>query len=145
MGSDFAAESAATRNRDTMRTLGKRGIADRPAGRLLGHDGWRALIACLCLTPLLALGAHLSSDSLSSIFSKRTVQREAADGLKTGSILFVPQYGDKCRRLLIDNTTWFIADYGFIDCKIALAQARARIGQQPSVRLEGIRSGFRKK
>jgi len=149
-GSDLAADSAAQRlggnAKLIMLSMALRVTAKRPAGPLLGRDGWRAIVACLCLSPLLALAAHLTNESISSIFASRSgyAERQSGDDLKTGSILLVPLYGDRCRRLLIDNTTWFIADNGFIDCKVALAQARAQTGEQSSVRLGVIRNGFRK-
>jgi hypothetical protein len=117
--------------------------AKRHAGQ--GRDGLRALIVCFCLAPLVVLGLQLSRESLSQVFRPQgQAQRQADDELKTGSLLFVPPHGDQCRRRVIDNATWLIADEGLVDCKSALAEIKARIGPQGSARLDVIRSGFRK-
>jgi hypothetical protein len=131
-----------------MRPIGKRSNAKRRSRPFTSREGWRAFVACLCIAPVLALATQLSSTSLQSIFKgtrEGAAQRRVSDDeLKTGSILFVPAYGERCRRMMIDNATWFIADDGYVDCKIAMSQSTVRITSQSSVRLGAIRDSFLK-
>ena len=124
-----------------MRSIGKRRTAERR--HWFGRDGWRALVACLCLAPVLAIGAYLGSEALSSNRGQALRAANGDDELKTGSILFVAQFGDRCRRRVIDNATWLISDNGSVDCGTALAQARASTPQLSSARVDVIRNGFR--
>ncbi|NWG23293.1 MAG: hypothetical protein HXY30_02565 [Pseudorhodoplanes sp.] len=72
---------------------------------------------------------------------------DSDDGLRTGSILFVPNEGNICRRRLIDNRTWRIRDGGAVICNEAVAwNANVVAGRlSPAARLDAIRGGFQKK
>ncbi len=74
---------------------------------------------------------------------RTAVSINADDDLTTGSIVFVPVLGNRCRNRLIDNATWRIRDNGFVDCRAALAQsANVRRLQWSSPRIDVIRDGF---
>ena len=67
--------------------------------------------------------------------------------LATGSILFVPNAGNICRKRLIDNKTWFMRDKGYVVCDEAVSW-NANITSQrytPTTRVDAIRGGFFKK
>ena len=66
--------------------------------------------------------------------------------LATGSIVFVPIFGDRCRNALIDNATWRIRDNGIVDCRAALAQnADARRLNWSTPRIGVILDGFKRR
>ena len=64
------------------------------------------------------------------------------EGVTTGSIVLVPQFGDKCRTRLIDNATWRIWDNGVTDCRTALTPPDSH--QLSAARVDVIRDGFRR-
>jgi hypothetical protein len=67
----------------------------------------------------------------------------ADDDLTTGSIVFVPVLGDRCRNRLIDNATWRIRNNGEVDCRAALLRhANVPRLQWSSPRIDVIRHGF---
>ncbi len=117
----------------------------RRAAGWLGHDGRRALVACLCLMGLLGL-VMLAGAGSPSAMRWASAQGYDGDELATGSILFFPVFGNRCRQRLIDNATWRISDAGEVDCKAALSEpASARAPQWSASRVDVIRDGFRKK
>jgi len=65
------------------------------------------------------------------------------DDLTTGSIVFVPIFGNHCRSRLIDNATWQIRDNGTVDCTAALAHNASgrRVGWS-AARVDVVRQGF---
>jgi hypothetical protein len=115
--------------------------AGRPAGEVR-----RAVLACvltlgLCLTALIANWSQISLGPE----SRSHTSSEAP--LSTGSLLFVPPRGSRCRQRTIDNNTWKIRDHGWVDCDEALAKS-ANSGadmRSPGSRLDLIRDGFRGK
>lgn len=64
--------------------------------------------------------------------------------LTTGSILFVPNEGNVCRRKLIDNRTWLMRDAGNVVCDEAVSWNSNIESQHHSAaaRIEAIRGGF---
>ena len=66
------------------------------------------------------------------------------DDLTTGSILFVPDTGNVCRRRLIDNRSWTIRVDGYGRCDDAASGLMAqRAGQYSATsRVDAIRGGF---
>lgn len=73
---------------------------------------------------------------------------ETGDNYRSGSILFVPDEGNLCRKRVIDNKTWFIHDKGYVTCDEAVSwnATTVQAPRQSSVsRVEAIRNGFFKK
>ncbi|MGH6768604.1 MAG: hypothetical protein ACRECO_06230 [Xanthobacteraceae bacterium] len=65
------------------------------------------------------------------------------DDLTTGSIVFVPTHGNRCRNSLIDNATWRIRDNGYVDCRTALSRnANVPRLNWSTARTHAIRQGF---
>jgi hypothetical protein len=138
-----------TETTNVMRSINKLNAA----GPRLSRDHRRQTVfVCLCLGTLLGLGTYWSSNSLLKITTRPasgagTAQRtvNSDDDLKTGSILFVPAFGDQCRRRIIDNTTWRMFDNGVVDCDAALIEVRSRSSGSywSSARVDVIRNGFR--
>ena len=111
--------------------------------RSQSRDHRRALAICLLFgaVAFFGLGTVIRNSPPGGTIAAATgAQRN--DDLTTGSIVFVPIYGNNCRTLLIDNATWRIRDNGMVDCDTALAQnAPDRIGWSAS-RLDVVRQGF---
>lgn len=63
-------------------------------------------------------GIHrqISHAALGSEIRQKELALATAAELQTGPVLFVPQYGNVCRRRWIDNATWTLRDGGEIDC-----------------------------
>jgi hypothetical protein len=64
---------------------------------------------------------------------------------RRAAVLFVPMKGNVCRRRVIDNTTWLIADAGFVTCDEAVTwnSNYPDVKFQFAERMEQLRSGFR--
>src|SRR2546425_4752472 len=117
----------------------------RPAAGWLAHDGRRALVACLCLMALFGLAMLVGFGSPAAM-RWASAQGHDGDDLTTGSLLFFPVLGNRCRHRLIDNATWRIWDAGEADCNAALSeQTSARPSQASATRVDVIRDGFRKR
>jgi hypothetical protein len=131
---------------------GSRRLRDRPPslkkarkGATKGRETGYALIAACGLFCVLAVSLLVGANYQRAARAERALARETALSLETGSILFVPSKGNRCRQRLIDNTSWIMRDNGFIDCDFAVATSvdaeRQRWSQD---RIEAIRSGLRK-
>jgi hypothetical protein len=77
------------------------------------------------------------ADALASIEAEKERRRAA--------VLFVPLKGNVCRRRVIDNETWLIADAGFVTCDEAVTwnSHYPDVKFQFAERMEQMRSGFR--
>lgn len=64
---------------------------------------------------------------------------------RRAAVLFVPLKGNVCRRRVIDNETWLIADAGFVTCDEAVTwnSHYPDVKFQFAERIEQLRSGFR--
>jgi hypothetical protein len=64
---------------------------------------------------------------------------------RRAAVLFVPLKGNVCRRRVIDNETWLIADAGFVTCDEAVTwnSHYPDVRFQFAERIEQLRSGFR--
>lgn len=63
---------------------------------------------------------------------------------RRAAVLFVPLKGNVCRRRVIDNETWLIADAGYVTCDEAVTwnSHYPEVGFQFAERVEQLRSGF---
>lgn len=135
----------------------------------MSREGRWTLIACAGSSVLFAGAVFLASGILpearfgllSGLFGRPATMQmggvgggrlgsaamDSDDDLRTGSILFVPEEGNICRRRLIDNNTWRIRDGGAVICNEAVAwNANAVAGRlSPAARLDAIRGGFQRK
>ena len=108
----------------------------------------RAIVAVCALAGLFSIaylmGSSFRTPTLRDIAFKPASQ-ESDDELTTGSIVFVPVLGNKCRQNLIDNRTWQVRENGTVPCDKALgASSSYRAGIDSATRLGVIRDSFRK-
>lgn len=111
-----------------------------------GNDRRRALVACLVLAALLGVGLFIGG--VVPFPLRSTVPPATRDGnnLATGPVLFVPPSGNRCRRRVIDNTTWLMRDNGEVDCEAILSPQMGAVPREGSpARVDVIREIFRKK
>lgn len=66
-------------------------------------------------------GIHARMSQAALRVEARDMQLAAATAaaLNRGAVLFIPQFGDTCRRRWIDNATWTLRDGGEVDCEDA--------------------------
>ena len=121
--------------------------ATRPQPRaLLGRDGQRAIVSVAALALLFGVGVYLNGGIAISKFASISPRAAQDDNLTTGSILFVPVLGNRCRHRLIDNATWRIRDGGVVDCNTALSHQAGGGGLRWSAaRVDVVREGFRQR
>jgi hypothetical protein len=79
-----------------------------------------------------------------------TVGDPSDHALRTGSVVFVPRSGNRCRQRLIDNYTWFMRDNGFINCDELVYRGGETVGRDQreynaGPRLDAIRDAFSRK
>jgi hypothetical protein len=111
----------------------------------------RGAIAAVTLAFLLGgllsgYGVHSQISRAAARAEARNLQMTLATGaaLKSGTVLFVPEYGSVCRRRWIDNATWTLREGDETDCDEAASwnattpPVEHKIGQ----RLNAIRSVF---
>jgi hypothetical protein len=135
-----------------------------PPPRGMSREGRQTLAACLIVLIffglVLAFGNNLIdanglagksalSGAPTTIAAQGNTARGAAqsdDDLRTGSILYVPDYGNVCRKRVIDNATWLVRDAGQVLCDDAVSwnANSATNGNSPLARIEAIRGGFKK-
>lgn len=109
----------------------------------------RAAVAGFVLVGIFAvafdLGAHWKMPSLGKIIHANAAPPQADDDLTTGSIVYVPDFGDKCRQSEIDNATWQVRQIGTVSCHQALAgKPASRSELRPRTRIDIIRESFRR-
>ena len=117
----------------------------RSTRRSQSRDNRRALAICLLFGAIavFGLGTVIRNTPSSGTRFAITTNAPGDDDLTTGSIIFVPIFGNECRQRLIDNATWQIRDNGVVDCNTALAQTThgRRIGWS-AARIDVVRQGF---
>lgn len=137
-----------------------------PLPRGISREGRQTLAACLVLVALFALVAVFGNSIIPlngpggmSATSGRagaaqggsqragTSGQDSDDDLRTGSILFVPDHGNVCRKHVIDNRTWRIQSAGAVLCDEAVSWNANSAGNRisPLARIEAIREGFQQK
>lgn len=137
-----------------------------PLPRGISREGRHTLVACLVLVALFALVAVFGNSIVAlngpggmSASSGRagtvpgdgqragSATQDSDDDLRTGSILFVPDHGNVCRKHVIDNRTWRIQSAGTVLCNEAVSWNANSAGNRisPLARIEAIREGFQQK
>lgn len=113
------------------------------------RDFYRAILAGLLLIFVFAASFYDHPWLFgSSNDTSYTVNDPSDHALRTGSILFVPPSGNRCRHRLIDNYTWFIRDNGFVNCdELASRGSSEPISREynSNSRLDAIRDAFSRK
>jgi hypothetical protein len=112
------------------------------------RDLYRAVLAGLLLIFVFAAGFHDRQWFGTSRDAPYKLGDPNDHALRTGSILFVPPSGNRCRHRLIDNYTWFIRDNGFINCDELVHRGVETINSRDynsSARLDAIRDAFSRK
>jgi hypothetical protein len=103
-------------------------------------------MASTLLAGLFGLGLYVGGNVPGKEFVPVLPPDREADGMATGSIVFVPLLGNRCRQSTIDNATWRIEFKGIVDCHAALYGQRAdNLGGFTAARLDVVREGFRKR
>jgi hypothetical protein len=87
----------------------------------------------------------ISSSQTKVVAAANRALQERAQALSTGSLLFVPLFGDRCRQMVIDNATWNVIDNGIVSCSDALNPPGAKSQNVPSALVEGLRDSFQSK
>jgi hypothetical protein len=115
------------------------GVTAMTAARHGTIERQRAILVCSILIAIVFLALGFYARDARPL----RVAATGDDDLTTGSIVFVPIHGNRCRNRLIDNTTWRIRDNGYVDCKEALAQYTTgpRLNLS-AARASAIRRGF---
>jgi hypothetical protein len=108
-----------------------------------------AVIVALMGGLLSAYGVHLQMSQAAARALARDLHLAAATAkaLGSGAVLFVPEYGNVCRRRWIDNTTWTLRDGGEIACDAAVSWNATIPAPQYQItqRLGAIRNVFQSK
>jgi hypothetical protein len=123
-------------------------IKRRPVRRQIPYrDAYRAVLAGLLLIFVFAASFYDRQWFGASKDTAYTLGESGDHPLRTGSILFVPASGNRCRHRLLDNQTWFIRDNGFINCGELVNRGVETIGPEynSNTRLDAIRDAFSRK
>jgi hypothetical protein len=137
-----------------------------PKLRHMSRESRHTLAACIVLLAFFGLVAVFGNNLIQSIgFTGKSARTgtpstlaargnssasggmsESDDDLRTGSILYVPDHGNVCRKRVIDNTTWRVREAGTVVCDEAVSwnANSAGNGNSPLARIEAIRGGFKK-
>ncbi len=113
------------------------------------RDLYRAVLAGILLIFVFA-AAFYHGDWLSRFSRQKDMSYTLANtpdhALRTGSVLFVPPSGNRCKHSLIDNYTWLIRESGFVACD-ELARGNGSVSREytSSPRLDAIRDTFNRK
>jgi hypothetical protein len=104
----------------------------------------RRLAAVFAVMVLLAAGLFAARDAKIEFTSAKSAPTPSDDEIYTGSILFVPDDGKVCRRVLFDNRTGLLSDGGRVDCESAYYRSPNTPPAQMSVaRTQAISETFR--
>lgn len=109
----------------------------------LRRDDRTTLLMCTAMVLAFIAGVTFILKTPAPAKSRIVLAKAVDDDLTTGSILFMPDHGDRCYNRLIDNATWRIYDNGEVDCREALARSRNARGS--GSRVDAIRQGFTKR
>jgi hypothetical protein len=113
------------------------------------RDFYRAILAGLLLIFVFAAGFYDRQwfGFGGSKDMPYTLNDPSDHALRTGSILFVPPSGNRCKHRVIDNYTWFMRDNGFVNCDELVHRGSEPITRDynSSPRLDAIRDAFSRK
>lgn len=118
----------------------------RAARKVPYRDFYRAVLAGVMLLAVLAVAFYDRLGASKDV--AYTLGGDPSDhALRTGSVLFVPPSGNRCKHRLIDNYTWFMRDNGFVNCDELASRGIDPISRDynSSPRLDAIRDAFIRK
>ena len=99
----------------------------------------RRITAVAAVIAVLAAGFFAATETKIELSSAKPAARPSDDEIYTGSILFVPDDGKVCRRVLFDNRTGRLSDSGLVDCEARARRPRKcpSPARKPSVKPSG--------
>ena len=101
-------------------------------------------MASVAVLAPLGAGLFAAGEVKIELSSAPPVRAPSDDEIYTGSILFVPDDGKFCRRILFDNRTGQLSDVGMVDCESAYYRSPGAPPAQLSVtRAQAISETFR--
>lgn len=104
----------------------------------------RRITAVAAVMAVLAAGFFAATETKIELSSAKPAARPSDDEIYTGSILFVPDDGKVCRRVLFDNRTGRLSDSGLVDCESAYYRSPGTPPAQMSIaRTQAISETFR--
>jgi hypothetical protein len=102
------------------------------------------MLVCVLLSALIGLALIIGTASLRPTPVASPQAASPDKGFSTGSMVFMPAQGNRCRKRIIDNATWRIQDGGEVDCATALAPKGNPGARWPTSRVDVIRESFRR-
>jgi hypothetical protein len=121
----------------------------RPKQRIKRRSGrseaGRRIAAVAAVAAVLTAGWFAARETTVELFAPpKAPAMPSDDEIYTGTILFVPDDGQTCRRFLFDNRTGRLSDNGLVDCESAYYQNReASPAQMSAARTQAISETFR--
>ena len=104
----------------------------------------RRIMAVAAVLGLLTAGLFAARDAKIELTAAKPVAKPRDDEIYTGAILYVPDDGKVCRRVLFDNRTGQLSDGGLVDCESAYYRSPNTPPAQMSVaRTQAISETFR--
>ncbi len=132
-------------------TTGRKAAAPRKNWHKERRRGAVALVTATILFGILlgAFGIHAQMAQAAARAAARDVQiaLETGASLNRAVVLFVPEYGNVCRRRWIDNATWTLRDGGEVGCEEEAAWNSAVPPREHNVerRIDAIRNVFQQR
>jgi hypothetical protein len=116
----------------------------RPTRRPRPPSAWRqSIVVILALLTCLTLGLLGTDAFLTRRDAALAAAAAANKQIYVGSILFYPDFGDRCHELFFDNRNGHYADNGSVDCTRAAAELSQDAPKSLSAaRTEVISKGF---
>jgi hypothetical protein len=110
------------------------------------RSGFRQILVVVAIGTIVALGSLAAAKFVGVSGERAAAAAVNASQVEsyTGSILYMPNYGNICRQLQFDNRNGQFTDIGYVDCAVALYHVAVG-GQREwsSPRAEVIGAGFR--
>jgi hypothetical protein len=105
----------------------------------------RRITAVVAVLALLGAGLFAARDVKIELTSAKPAPTPSDDEIYTGSILFVPDDGKVCRRILFDNRNGRLSNGGLVDCESAYYRSpNAPPAQMSVARTQAISETFRR-
>ena len=109
-----------------------------------GAERARRITPIVAVLGLLTAGLFAARETKIELASAKPVPTPSDDEIYTGSILFVPDDGNICRRIAFDNRTGQLSDGERVDCESAYYRSpSAPPVQMPVARTQAISETFR--
>jgi hypothetical protein len=104
----------------------------------------RRITVFFAVLALLTAGLFAARETKIELSAAPPVVTPSDDEIYTGAILFVPDDGKVCRRILFDNRTGQLSDGGLVDCESAYYRSpNAPPAKMSIARTQAISETFR--